>query len=87
MQGRKHFTPQLFYELSLDMLVPEDNFYRKLLTELDLHFIYKATQKYYGKEGQESIDPVNFVRNLRRKLCFLLVCFQDFIAGLFEQHQ
>ena len=54
MQGRKHFTPQLFYELSLDMLVPEDNFYRKLLTELDLHFIYKATQKYYGKEGQES---------------------------------
>ena len=87
MKGRKHFTPQLFYELSLDMLVPEDNFYIKLLTELDLHFIYKATQKYYGKEGQESIDPVNFVRNLRRKLCFLLVCFQDFIGGLFEQHQ
>ena len=40
MQGRKHFTPQLFHELSLDMLVPEDNYYRKLLTELDLHFIY-----------------------------------------------
>lgn len=54
MHGRKHFTPQLFYELSLDMLVPEDNYYRKLLTEIDLHFIYKSTQKYYGKEGQES---------------------------------
>ena len=45
-------------------LVPEDNFYRKLLTELDLHFIYKATQKYYGKEGQESIDPVVFFKIL-----------------------
>ncbi|MFT3918251.1 transposase [Cloacibacterium sp.] len=64
MQGRKHFTPQLFYELSLDMLVPEDNYYRKLLTELDLHFIYKSTQKYYGKEGQESIDPVVFFKIL-----------------------
>jgi transposase len=64
MQGRKHFTPQLFYQLSLDMLVPEDNYYRKLLTELDLHFIYKSTQKYYGKEGQESIDPVVFFKIL-----------------------
>ncbi|MFT3919268.1 hypothetical protein [Cloacibacterium sp.] len=57
MQGRKHFTPQLFYELSLDMLVPEDNYYRKLLTELDLHFIYKSTQKYYGN-GSVKIDFV-----------------------------
>ena len=87
MQGKKNFTPQLFVSVNLLDLVPKDNFYRKLQTDLDLHFIYKATQKYYGKEGQESIDPVNFVRNLRRKLCFLLVCFQDFIGGLFEQHQ
>ncbi|MDX1903427.1 MAG: transposase, partial [Thermonemataceae bacterium] len=43
---------------------PADNFYRKLLTELNLHFIYKATQKYYGKEGHESIDPVVFFKIL-----------------------
>ena len=84
MQGKKNFTPQLFVSVNLLDMVPEDNFYRKLQTELNLHFIYKATQKYYGKEGQESIDPVNFVRNLRRKLCFLLVCLQDFIGRLFE---
>ena len=35
-----------------------------MLSELDLHFIYKATQKYYGKEGQESIDPVVFFKIL-----------------------
>lgn len=38
MQGRKEFTPQLFYELSLDGLVPVDNFYRRVNQELDLHF-------------------------------------------------
>ncbi len=64
MQGKKTFTPQLFVSVNLLDLVPADNFYRKLLTELNLHFIYKATQKYYGKEGQESIDPVVFFKIL-----------------------
>lgn len=64
MQGKKIFTPQLFVSVNLLDLVPVDNFYRKLSTELDLHFIYKATQKYYGKEGQESIDPVVFFKIL-----------------------
>jgi len=64
MQGRKDFTPQLFYELSLDRLVPVDNFYRRVNHELDLHFLYKSTQKYYGTEGQQSIDPVVFFKIL-----------------------
>ena len=64
MQGKKTFTPQLFVSVNLLDLVPVDNFYRKLLTELDLDFIYKATQKYYGKEGQESVDPVVFFKIL-----------------------
>ncbi|MFV0180505.1 transposase [Empedobacter falsenii] len=55
MQGRKEFTPQLFYELSLDRLVPPDNFYRHVNQALDLHFLYKSTQKYYGSQSQESI--------------------------------
>jgi transposase len=29
---------------------------------LDFNFIYEATKKYYGKEGQESIDPVVFFK-------------------------
>ncbi|MFV0159322.1 transposase [Empedobacter falsenii] len=55
MQGRKEFTPQLFYELSLERLVPPDNFYRRVNQALDLHFLYKSTQKHYGTQGQESI--------------------------------
>src|SRR5690606_12081380 len=64
MQGRKNFTPQLFYELSLDRLVPPDNFYRKVNQQLDFHFLYRSTSHYYGKEGQEGIDPVVFFKIL-----------------------
>ena len=64
MQGRKDFTPQLFYELSLDRLVPVDNFYRRINQELDFYFLYKSTKKYYGTQGQESIDPVVFFKIL-----------------------
>lgn len=64
MQGRKDFTPRLFYELSLDGLVPQDNFYRKVNRDLDLHFLYQSTQQYYGSEGQQSIDPVVFFKIL-----------------------
>src|SRR5690606_36458204 len=53
-----------FVSVNLLDMVPVDNFYRKLLAELDLHFIYRSTQKYYGKEGQESIDPVVFFKIL-----------------------
>lgn len=64
MQGRKNFSPQLFYNISLELLVPEDNFYRKLHQQPGFHFLYKATAKYYGSEGRESIDPVLFFKIL-----------------------
>jgi len=62
MQGRKDFTPKILYQVHLDSLVPHDNFYRKLDATLDFYFLYKDTEKYYGYEGQESIDPVVFFK-------------------------
>ena len=62
MQGKKQCTPQLFVSFYITDRVPEDNFYRKLQGVLDLRWIYKATAKYYGKEGQQSIDPVVFFK-------------------------
>ena len=64
MQGKKIITPQLFYHQSLDEMVPEDNFYRKVNENLSLDFLYKVTAPYYGKCGQESIDPVVFFKIL-----------------------
>jgi transposase len=62
MQGRKTIQPKLLYQVDLNQLVPIDNFYRHLNACLDLSFIYKETEKYYGIEGQESIDPVVFFK-------------------------
>ena len=62
MQGRKEIHPKMMYQVHLDSLVRADNYYRKLSSALDLHFLYKSTNKYYGSEGQESIDPVVFFK-------------------------
>ncbi|MFN5647684.1 MAG: IS1182 family transposase, partial [Sphingobacteriales bacterium] len=64
MQGKKSLSPQLFYQVSLDRLVPEDNFYRQLGKALDLGYLYKATAAYCGREGQQSIDPIVFFKIL-----------------------
>lgn len=54
----------MYYQVCLSDLVPPDNYYRKLDGVLDLRFLYKATARYYGREGQESIDPVVFYKML-----------------------
>lgn len=62
MQGRKELTPKMLYQVHLQDLIPEHNFYRLLDNAIDFHFLYKATSQYYGEEGQESIDPVVFFK-------------------------
>ena len=62
MQGKKHFTEKLFTHFQLSDRVPPDNFYRRLKETLNLQWLYKATEKYYGTEGQPSIDPVVFFK-------------------------
>jgi transposase len=62
MQGKKEYTEKLFLNFELSESVPEDNFYRRLKGILDIHWVYKAMAGYYGREGQESIDPVVFFK-------------------------
>ncbi len=62
MQGKKHLSEKLFLSFQLSQRVPADNFYRRLKDQLDLQFVYKSTKKYYGTEGQQSIDPVVFFK-------------------------
>ncbi len=52
----------MLYTVTLEQLVPADNFYRRLNKELTLHWLYAATKSYYGGEGQESIDPIVFFK-------------------------
>src|ERR1700712_2554462 len=62
MQGKKQYAEQLFKSFQLSQRVPVDNFYRRLKGTLDLQWLYRETKKYYGSEGQESIDPVVFFK-------------------------
>lgn len=62
MQGRKELTPKMLYQVHLQDLIPEQNYYRLLDNAIDFRFLYKATKNYYGEEGQESIDPVVFFK-------------------------
>jgi len=62
MQGRKAFKERLFTNFQLSDRVPVDNFYRRLKETIDFHFLYKTTARYYGRAGQESIDPVVFFK-------------------------
>ena len=62
MQGKKKYQEKLFLNFQLSSAVPEDNFYRRLNQIIDFTFLYKATAKYYGSEGQRSIDPIVFMK-------------------------
>ncbi|WP_134090847.1 IS1182 family transposase [Olivibacter sp. XZL3] len=62
MQGKKTYQEKLFIQFQLSDYVPADNFYRRLKETLDFEFLYATTSKYYGSEGQKSIDPVVFMK-------------------------
>src|SRR4051794_13572491 len=62
MQGKKQYAEKLFTSFQLSGYVPEDNFYRRLKDLPCLQWLYRATEKYYGSEGQKSIDPAVFFK-------------------------
>src|SRR4051794_22897936 len=62
MMGFKecHFSP--LKDLSLEDLVPRDNFYRRLKSTLDLSFVRELVAQRYAASGRPSIDPVVFFK-------------------------
>jgi isocitrate/isopropylmalate dehydrogenase len=61
MMGTKerNFQP-LSEEISLEDLVPEDNFYRRLQQKLDLSFVRELVEDRYAASGRPSVDPEVF---------------------------
>jgi transposase len=49
-------------DLSLEDLVPKDNFYRRLEARLDLSFIRELVAPLYASGGRPSVDPVVFFK-------------------------
>lgn len=71
MQGRKVFQEKDIINFRLKDYVPENNFYRRLDAAIDLSFLYKSTEQYYGKVGNPGIDPVVFFKLI------LTGCFEN----------
>jgi hypothetical protein len=55
------FSP-LPREVSLEGLVPKDNFYRRLEEMLDLSFVRDLVRRLYARGGRPSVDPVVFFK-------------------------
>ena len=49
-------------DLSLEELVPNDNFYRRLEETLDLSFVREMLGDRYALSGRPSVDPVVFFK-------------------------
>jgi transposase len=49
-------------DLSLEVLVPEDNFYGRLEERIDLSFVRELVRPLYAGGGRRSIDPVVFFK-------------------------
>ena len=47
-------------EISLEELVPDDHFYRRLEARLDLSFVRELVGPLYAGGGRPSVDPVVF---------------------------
>ncbi len=62
MMGTKirNFAP--LPDLSLEALVPKDNFYRRLEAKVDLSFVRDLVRDCYASSGRPSVDPVVFFR-------------------------
>jgi transposase len=59
---KENIYTKVVYQINLDSLVPKEHFYRRLDDMLDLQFLYGSTRKYYGSQGQKSLDPVVFFK-------------------------
>lgn len=60
MQGCKPFEEKLFYTFSLSDRIPENNFYRRLKSILDLSFIRKYTNVIMGKKVSQALIRSSF---------------------------
>ena len=64
MMGKHRFAPKLYYQLSLDNLVPPDHLLRQISEAVDFSFVYSLARPYYSHTGQPSVDPVVIFKTL-----------------------
>jgi transposase len=58
MMGQRQFGPKLYYQFSLERLVPDDHLLRRIAEAVDFSFIRPLCRPFYSHTGQPSVDPV-----------------------------
>jgi transposase len=58
MMGQRRFGSKLYYQFSLDALVPQDHLLRRIATAVDFSFVRPLCRPFYSHTGQPSVDPV-----------------------------
>ena len=64
MMGQRQFTSKLYYQLSLDGLVPQDHLLRRIAAAVDFSFVRRLCSPFYSHTGQPSVDPVVIFKTL-----------------------
>jgi transposase len=64
MMGQRGFETKLYYQLSLDRLVPEDHLLRHIAEAVDFSFVRRLCRPFYSHTGQPSVDPVVILKML-----------------------
>src|SRR5258706_5877072 len=62
MLGHKTRDFRQHESISLEDLVPKDNFYRQVERSIDLSFVRELADEFYSSIGRPSIDPVVFFK-------------------------
>jgi transposase len=58
MMGRKAQAGKLFYQVSLEELVPDGHLLRRVAAAIDFAVARRLTARFYSHTGQPSVDPV-----------------------------
>ncbi len=58
MMGQRRFESKLYYNLSLDQLVPQDHLLREIAARVDFSFVRLLCRPFYSHTGKPSVDPV-----------------------------
>jgi transposase len=58
MMGQRDFETKLYYQFSLDQLVPQDHLLRRIAEAVDFSFVRPLCRPFYSHTGQPSVDPV-----------------------------
>jgi transposase len=58
MMGKRDLESRLYYNISLDRLIPKDHLLRRISAAVDFSFVRPLCRPYYSHTGQPSVDPV-----------------------------